>query len=97
MLGMRYLLKSGGGDDKKEINCVTQTNKNDLTLFQQSPGHLVHVSVSALYYYLVSFPTPTFSSDIEFCGPCHTYDKHTQESLYLVQLLNKINDVITHQ
>lgn len=49
-------MKSAGGATRKSIALQTK-NEDNLTLFQQFPGHLVHVSVSALYYYLVSFPT----------------------------------------
>lgn len=60
VLGREGSFEIGGGKKmptRKSIALHTK-NEDDLTLFQQSPGHLVRVSVSALYYYyLVSFST----------------------------------------
>lgn len=77
-----FEISRGKGADK-EIICVTNQKcrwSDTLPTVSRAFGTHRHVCLILLYCVL-SYCAPTFSSDIEFCDPCHTYDKPTLTAL----------------
>lgn len=79
MLGSERSFLFGGGGADKEINCVPHQKwrlSDTLPTVSRAFGTCQRVCLILLSCVL-SYCAPTFSSDIEFCGLCHTYDEPT--------------------